>query len=64
MLCTCLESIINVTLDLEENKKPNPYGKAKYIMTENLKSLLCAWCYFLSLPKRESSEEVAFYIAW
>lgn len=32
MLCTCLESIINVTLDLEENKKPNPYGKAKYII--------------------------------
>lgn len=61
MLCTCLESIINVTLDLKENKKPNPYGKAKYIMAENLKSLLCA-CYFLSLPKRESSEEVAFYI--
>lgn len=42
MLCTCLESIINVTLDLEENKKPNPYGKAEYIMTENLKSLLFA----------------------
>ena len=62
MYLSWINNYNNITLDLEENKKPNPY-RAKYIMTANLKSLLCTWCYFLRLPILESPEEVAFFFS-